>query len=107
MNKKNSQVVIEQKLLPRNTKTQGPVSLGITTFVGEIILKYKSQASVGPSKTSRKGSITIPQVKKSPITAHAEIHNKTEGSEKRFQSTFVQHYSPSQERNYCNLKEGA
>lgn len=76
------------------------------TFIDEIIQNAESQASIGPQRVFGKGSTIISKAEKLPTTAHAKIHKKTEGSEQSFQTTFIQHSSPSQEGNCCNLKEG-
>jgi hypothetical protein len=68
---------------PKNTKSQGPVPPGRSTFIDKIIRKDESQASVGP----RKGSTRIPQATNSPTTTHAEVHRRTEGTEQSFQNT--------------------
>lgn len=103
---RRKKISVEHKPLPEATKTQGLVVLGRTSFIDEIIQKFESQASVGPWIAFGKGFALIPQVEKSPIIACIKIHNKTEGSEHRFQSTNAPHSIPSQEVNSCNLKEG-
>jgi hypothetical protein len=63
---------------PKITKSQGSVLPRRSTFIDDIIRKEEYQALVGPRKVSTR----IPQVEVSPTTAHAEIHRKTEGTEK-------------------------
>jgi hypothetical protein len=87
---------------PKNTKSQGLVPLGRITFIEKIIQKDESQASVGP----RKGSTQIPQATTSPTAAHAEVHSGTEGTQQSFQNTHTPPFSPLDEGNSCNLKEG-
>ena len=88
MTKKKKQVVIKQKQTQKTTKTQGPMSLGRTTFVDEIIQKYESKTLLGPWKTSGKGSTTTPQVVESPITSHAEFTTKMKDLSKAFKAHF-------------------
>jgi hypothetical protein len=42
----------------------------------------------------------------SPTATHAEIHSKTEGNEKIFQSTDLPPLNPLEEGISCNLEEG-
>lgn len=62
------------------------MTIGRPTFIEEIIWRVESQSSVGTRTTSLKGSILIPEATKSPTTTYVEIHIKTEGSGKSFQS---------------------
>jgi hypothetical protein len=90
------------KTPPKITKSQGLVLPGRSTFIDDIFQKVESQASVGP----RKGSTRIPQKAVSPTTTYAEIHSKTEGTKKIFQSTYIPPLTPLEEGNYRNLEEG-
>ena len=69
-------------LQQKTTKAQGSVLPGRSTFIDDIIWKAESQASIG----ARKGSTQIPQATVSATASHDEIHNKTGGTEKSFQS---------------------
>jgi hypothetical protein len=65
---------------PKITKAQGSMLPRRSAFIDDIFRKVESQALVGP----RKGYTQIPQVAISPTASHAEIHKKTEGTEKIF-----------------------
>jgi hypothetical protein len=77
-------------LQQKTTKAQGSVLPGRSTFIDDIILKVEYQSSIG----ARKGSTQIPQAIVSPATAHDEIHNKTGGTEKIFQSIDIAPLNP-------------
>lgn len=78
------------------------------TFKDEIIHKSDSQASIGPQTIFGKGSTISPQVARSSVATHIEIHDKTVGSEKIFQDTSVRHLNAStkSEGHSFNLREG-
>jgi hypothetical protein len=57
---------------------------------------------VGPSK----GFTRTPQTTNSPTASHAEVHRRTEGTEKSFQNTYLPPLSPLDDENYCNMEKG-
>jgi hypothetical protein len=87
---------------PKNTKSQGLVAPGRSTFINEIIRKVESQAPVGP----RRGSTWIPLERNLPTAAQAEVHSGNEGIEQSFQNTYLPPLIPLDEGNSCNLEEG-
>ena len=87
-------------------KPKGPVILGRTTCIEEIVKRVESQASVGPKIFPTQSPTTLPQAAASPSVAHAEIHSETEGSEQSLQTTEHIGPDPSREGGSCNLQEG-
>lgn len=91
---------------PKPEKSKGPVTIGRSTFIEEIIRKVESQSSVGPWTIATRHPTISLQVTGSPSVANAEIHNNTEGSEQSFQDIENSQPRASQEGNSCNLCEG-
>ena len=66
------------KPLPKIEKAKGPVTLGRSTFTGEILKKLESQPSVGPRKVASRQPTSSLQAIGSPSVALAEVHSQTE-----------------------------
>ena len=66
------------KPLPKSDKAKGPVTLGRSTFIDEILKKEKSQPSVGPRKVAFRQPTSSLQATGSPSVAFVEVHNQTE-----------------------------
>ena len=71
----------QNKIPPRSEKPKGPVTLGRTTFIENIIKKVESQPSVGPRKISSRQPTSSLRATKSPSIAFAEVHSQTEETE--------------------------
>lgn len=99
---------VEKDIIPPPIfeKSKGPVTLGRSTFIDEIIRKAESQSSVGPRTISTRNPTVTFQVAGSPSVADVEIHSKIEGSKQSFQNTENLQPNPLQEGNSCNLCEG-
>lgn len=77
MNRKAKQ----NKIPPKPEKPKGPLTLGRTTFIDEILKKTESQPSVGPRKVISRQPTSSLQNTESPSIAFADIHSQTEGIE--------------------------
>ena len=71
----------QNKNPPKPKKTKGPMTLGRTTFIEEILKKTESQPSVGPRKVISRQPTSSLQATESPFEAFAEIHSQTMGIE--------------------------
>ena len=78
---RNKKIETIQNNTQKSSQSQGPVILGRTTYIDEIIKKAESQASIGPITISIQSPITLPQAEASPSIDYAEIHRQTKGSE--------------------------
>ena len=96
----------KNKIPPKPEKTKGPVTLGRTTFINEILKKTESQPSVGPRKVVSRQPTSSLQATKSPSVAFAEIHSQTEVIEQDSQEIENPHLISLQEGNSSNLHEG-
>ena len=67
--------------LPKPDKAKGPVTLGRSTFIDNIIKEVESQPSVGPRKVASIQPTISLQTTGSPYIAYADVNNKTEGTE--------------------------
>jgi hypothetical protein len=91
-----------QKTLPKTTKSQGPLPSRRSNFLEKMISKDESQALDGAQKFSTR----ILQETNSPTATHVEDHRGTKGTEQSFQNTHTPLFSPLDEGNSCNFKEG-
>lgn len=92
--------------LPKPDKAKGPVTLGQSTFIDNIIKEVESQPSVGPRKVdSRKPTGSLRAIG-SPYIAFAEVHSKIEEIEQSFLEIENSHPISLQEGNSSNLCEG-
>ena len=66
------------KPLPKPKKAKGPVTVGRSTFIDEIIKKVESQPSIGPRKVISTQPTSSLQATGSPSVAFAEVHSQTE-----------------------------
>ena len=66
------------KPLPKPDKAEGPVTLGRSTFIDDIIKKAESQPSVGSRKVASRQPTNSLRATKSPSVAFAEVHSQTE-----------------------------
>ena len=71
-----------KKIPPKIEKPKGPVTLGRTTFIDEILKRTESQPSVGFRKTISRQPTSSLQATESPSQAFAEIHSQTKGIDK-------------------------
>ena len=94
----------ENKIPPKPEKPKGPVTLGRTTFIDEILKKTKSQPSVGPRKFICRQPTSSLQATESPSEAFAEI--KIVGIEQDSQEIENSLLISVQEGNSSNLCEG-
>jgi len=62
-------------------KSKGPVTLGRSTFIDDILKKVESQQLVGPRNVPSRQPIVSLWATGSPSIAYAEVHNKTRGTE--------------------------
>ena len=67
----------QNKIPPKTEKPKGPVTLGRTTFIDEILKKNESQPSVGFKRTRQTTSSL--QATESPSEAFAEMYSQIEG----------------------------
>ena len=96
----------QNKIPPKTEKPKGPVTLGRTTFIDEILKKTKSQPSVGPRKfISRQPTSSLPTTE-SPSVAFAKVHSQTEGIEQDSQEIENSCLIYQQEGKSSNLREG-
>lgn len=70
---------------PKPEKSKGPVTLGRSTFIDDILRKAESQPLVGPRTVASRQSTVSIRATGSPSVAYAEVHSKTEGTEQSFQ----------------------
>ena len=94
------------KPLPKPDKAKGPVTLGRSTFIDDIIKQAESQPSVGPRKVSSRQPTGSLRATGSPSVAYAEFHSKMEGTKQSFQDIENSRPISSQEGNSCNIREG-
>ena len=94
------------KIPPKIEKPKGPVTLGHTTFIDEILKRTESQPSVGFKRTTSRQPTSSLQATESPSEAFAEIHSQTEGIEQDSQEIENPCISFLQEGNSSNLQEG-
>ena len=80
MSRKKNIETIQNHSQP-SSQSKGPVILGRTTYMDEIIKKVKSQESIGPIIVSIQSPNALPQAAASPSVAYAKIHNKIKGFE--------------------------
>jgi len=92
------------KPLLKLDKAKGPVTLGRSTIIDEILKKSKYQRLVGPRKVVSRHPTSFLQATRLPSIAFAEVHNQTE--EQDFQEIENSSPKPLQEGNLNNLYEG-
>ena len=66
------------KPIPKPNKAKGPVTLGRSTFIDEILEQAESQPSVGPRKVASRQPTSSFQATKSPSVAFAEVYTQIE-----------------------------
>ena len=71
----------QNKIPPKPEKPKGPLTLGRTTFIDEILKNIESQPSVGPRKVISRQPTSSLQATESPSIAFSEVHSQTEGIE--------------------------
>ena len=91
---------------PKPQKSKGPMTLGWSTFIDEIIRKAESQPSVRPRIVDSGHPIVSLQATSWPSVAYAEVNSKTEGTAQSFQDIENLRPIPSQEGNSCNIHGG-
>ena len=96
----------QNKIPPRPEKPEGPVTLGRTTFIDNIIKKFESQPSVGPRKIASRQPTSSLRATESPSVAFAEVHSQTEETEQDSQEIENSRPISLQEGNSSNLHEG-
>ena len=96
----------QKKIPPKFEKPKGPVTLGQTTFIDEILKRTESQPSVGFRKAISRPPTSSLQATESPSEALAEIHSQTEGIEKYSQEIENPCVISPQEGNSSSLHEG-
>ena len=96
----------QNKIPPRPEKPKGPVTLGRTTFIDNIIKKAESQPSVGPTKIYSRQPTSSLRATESPSIAFAEVHSQTEETEQDSQEIGNSHPISLQEGNSTNIYEG-
>ena len=94
----------QNEIPPRPEKPKGPVTLGRTTFIDNIIKRAKSQPSVGPRKIASRQPTSSLHATESPSVAFAEVHSQTEKQDS--QEIENSHPIYLQEGNSSNLHEG-
>jgi len=78
------------KPLPKPDKAKGPMTLGRSTFIDEILKKAESQPLVGPRNVTSRQLTSSLQATGSPSVAFTEVHSQTE--EQDFIE--IENYSP-------------
>ena len=96
----------QNKIPPKIEKPKGPMTLGWTNFIDEILKRTESQPSVGPRKAISRHPTSSLQDTKSPSKAFDEIHSQTVGIEQDSQEIENPCISFLQEGNSSNLREG-
>lgn len=102
----NDKPTKRNKIPPKTKKPKGPVTLGRTTFIDEILKRTESQPLVGFKRTTSRQPNSSLQATESPSEAFAKIHSQTEGIEKYSQEIENPCINFLQEANSSNLREG-
>jgi len=92
------------KPLPKPDKAKRPVTLGRSTFIGDIIKKEESHPSVGHRKVSSRQPTSSLRATESLSVAFAEVHSQAE--EQDFQEIENSRPKSLQEGNLSNLCKG-
>ena len=93
----------QKKIPPKIEKPKGPVTLGRTTSIDEILKRTESQPSVGFKRTTSRQPTSSLKATESPSEAFAEICSQTEGIEQDSQEIENPCISFPQEGNASNL----
>ena len=96
----------QNKIPPKTEKPKGPVTLGCTTFIDEILERTESQPLVGFKITTSRQPTSSLQATESPSEAFAEIHSQTEGIEQDSQEIENPCIISPREGNSSNICEG-
>ena len=90
--------------LPKPNRYKGPVTLGQSTFIDDILKKAESQPLVGPRKVASIQPTSFLRATESPSVAFAKVHSQIE--EQYFQEIENSSTNLLQEGNLSNLFKG-